>query len=471
MEHWHTLQSGPTDPQVLFAPMVTPGTFTKSEYVEPMNFQQSGDSLLFPPTQDSLCIRRGSHNKRKPGDHIPRPPNAFILFRSSFIKAQHVSAEVETDHSTLSKIIGITWQNMPEQERQMWHERARLAKEEHRRRFPHYTFRPAKSKNGKQGKKTARDMYPKDLKRCERIAQLLIEGMKGEELETAMQEFDKHHVPPIVTKFEEPITAQVFARSSSAPLGESGDRGNNNARPAATTKVPDSRRASSAQPAVCRNTSQPKEFSRSLHDLSAQVAPCPSLNNNPAHSHFNNYNFDNNSYYLESPIPPDTTGIDSCESGYTSGYNTLATIATAQRNIVLPELLIDTSFAGLDTWPTCSTPCSESPTTPSSSSVLYDAFPLPPHSQSQSQCATPQHESIDLAATAPFPALHTPQAIKPFVDFSSSLHDYRSNLYPNQLENLIPFYGQVSCNHTHVQTTPIGYDLPQYIPPMTHGSF
>ncbi|KAI0040869.1 hypothetical protein FA95DRAFT_1466980, partial [Auriscalpium vulgare] len=78
--------------------------------------------------------------------HIPRPPNAFILFRSSFIKSQHVSTAVETNHSTLSKIIGLTWQNMPHAERQFWHAKAKAAQAEHKRKWPDYAFRPLHAK-------------------------------------------------------------------------------------------------------------------------------------------------------------------------------------------------------------------------------------------------------------------------------------------------------------------------------------
>lgn len=54
-----------------------------------------------PPTP-----QRSSHNKRRDASYIPRPPNAFILFRSSFIRDQKVSNKVEGNHSNLSKIIG-----------------------------------------------------------------------------------------------------------------------------------------------------------------------------------------------------------------------------------------------------------------------------------------------------------------------------------------------------------------------------
>ncbi|KAK0199453.1 hypothetical protein DFS33DRAFT_1388598 [Desarmillaria ectypa] len=153
------------------------------------------------------------HSKKKPPTHIPRPPNAFILFRSSFIKSQHVSTDVETNHSTLSKIIGMTWQGLPEGERQVWHDKARAALDEHRRRFPGYAFRPGKEGGGEsrtKGRRKVREVEPKDTKRCAKIAELLVEGLKGAQLDEAIKEFDKTHVPEIITRFEVPITESAF---------------------------------------------------------------------------------------------------------------------------------------------------------------------------------------------------------------------------------------------------------------------
>ena len=56
---------------------------------------------ISPPTP-----QRTSHGKRRDASYIPRPPNAFILFRSSFIRDQKVTSKVEGNHSNLSKIIG-----------------------------------------------------------------------------------------------------------------------------------------------------------------------------------------------------------------------------------------------------------------------------------------------------------------------------------------------------------------------------
>ena len=102
--------------------------------------------IMFPPSGETSTQRKQPHSKKKPENHIPRPPNAFILFRSSFIKAQHVSTEVETNHSTLSKIIGLTWQNLPEDQRKVWHAKAKEALSEHKRKFPKYAFRPVQTK-------------------------------------------------------------------------------------------------------------------------------------------------------------------------------------------------------------------------------------------------------------------------------------------------------------------------------------
>ena len=211
-----TIESVSASQQIAFAPAVTPGTFTEDPFVDGTESTTS----LFPSNADGTAPRKPGHGKKKAEDHIPRPPNAFILFRSSFIKSRHVSTEVETNHSTLSKIIGLTWQNMPHEERQFWHSKAKMAQAEHKRKFPDYAFRPAhvRAKGGATAeKRKVREVGPKDMKRCAKIAQLLVEGKKGADLQAAVQEFDKNHVPIIVTRFDTPITARSFRRSVSEP--------------------------------------------------------------------------------------------------------------------------------------------------------------------------------------------------------------------------------------------------------------
>ncbi|OBZ67697.1 Repressor ROX1 [Grifola frondosa] len=232
---------------IAFAPNVTPGTF----YDPPPPIAFAYESTLFPDSDDlSSSGRRSGHAKKRPEDHIPRPPNAFILFRTSFIRNRHVPAQVETNHSTLSKIIGITWKKMPPAEKSFWRGKAKLVEAEHKRRFPQYAFRPQHVKSevtGKKGKtskdkRKTREVGLKDMKRCTKIAELLVEGKKGDELDAAVQEFDRYHVPEVVTRFEAPITALNFRRSSSAPVPSS------ESSKSSLPRTPKKNRSASSQP-------------------------------------------------------------------------------------------------------------------------------------------------------------------------------------------------------------------------------
>ncbi|KAK1234493.1 hypothetical protein PQX77_002294 [Marasmius sp. AFHP31] len=174
---------------ISFTTNVTPITFN-----EPMTDKEP------IVVDDPSSPRRPAHFKKKLENHIPSPPNAFILFRSSFLKNQRISTETENNHSTLSKIIGLTWQNLPDDERQVWHSKAKQALDDFKRKFPQYAFRPSHSK-GKGGteKRKVREVGPKDLKRCAKIAELLVEGKKGQELDAAIREFDENYAPETPT--------------------------------------------------------------------------------------------------------------------------------------------------------------------------------------------------------------------------------------------------------------------------------
>ena len=220
----------------------------------------------------TAAAAKPSHAKKRDAGHIPRPPNAFILFRSSFIKSESVPGNIEGNHSTLSKIIGafhpvylsptslchtlthrhigIVWKTLPPAERQLWEKRAVQAQADHRARYPDWRFRPgtnvdaiAKRKTKDKNKDrppTRRRRNPnardKDLvavasasptdsggnvgdsnwdsggavrrgassgrckgkkrgiiqeRRCAQIAELLARGVKGVELSSAVQAWDK----------------------------------------------------------------------------------------------------------------------------------------------------------------------------------------------------------------------------------------------------------------------------------------
>ncbi|KAJ7041842.1 hypothetical protein C8F04DRAFT_946800 [Mycena alexandri] len=106
--------------------------------------------------------RGGRRAAARAPSYIPRPPNAFILFRSSFIRSQNVPGRVEGNHSTLSKIIGKYWHALAPAERARWEDKARLAQAEHRRRYPDWRFRPG---NGKVSFLRREFLFPARLSR------------------------------------------------------------------------------------------------------------------------------------------------------------------------------------------------------------------------------------------------------------------------------------------------------------------
>jgi len=97
------LQSRP----IAFAPNVTPGTFVEPDSLT--SAVPSTAAVLFPPSEKAAqepIRKRHPPGKRPSQGYIPRPPNAFMLFRADFVKQRHVPGSIETNHGSLSKIIG-----------------------------------------------------------------------------------------------------------------------------------------------------------------------------------------------------------------------------------------------------------------------------------------------------------------------------------------------------------------------------
>ncbi|KAI0676202.1 hypothetical protein C8Q78DRAFT_1065123 [Trametes maxima] len=158
-------------------------------------------STLSPPGTPMLGPARPSHAKKRDASYIPRPPNAFILFRSSFIKAQHIPGQIEGNHSALSKIIGKCWRALPREDRQVWEAKALVALTEHRKKYPDWRFKHAanalaKVKDGprKRSNRKGRGQSEKEErnreKRCAKIADLLVAGTTGTDLAAAIQQYD-----------------------------------------------------------------------------------------------------------------------------------------------------------------------------------------------------------------------------------------------------------------------------------------
>ncbi|CEH11707.1 HMG-box transcription factor [Ceraceosorus bombacis] len=83
-----------------------------------------------------------SHARKKAADHVPRPRNAFILFRSHAHRQGLVPKELSANHSNISVIISHMWRSLPTEEREMWAKEAQREKDEHALLYPDYKFKP-----------------------------------------------------------------------------------------------------------------------------------------------------------------------------------------------------------------------------------------------------------------------------------------------------------------------------------------
>ncbi|KAF8335222.1 hypothetical protein F5887DRAFT_1079299 [Amanita rubescens] len=202
---------------VTFAPNVTPGTYVEPEELLGMSSPdyQSLAPTLFPPSElpSSTTRKRCPPGKRRSQGYIPRPPNAFMLFRADFVRQKHVPGSIETNHGSLSKIIGNCWRALPLEEKRVWEVKAKHAKAEHKARYPNYRFRPVHNKN-KDKKKEKQLTTMEDERRCEEVAQLLLEGKKGDELAAAIRDLDRLRNPLMGG----PAELSQLRRPSSVPL-------------------------------------------------------------------------------------------------------------------------------------------------------------------------------------------------------------------------------------------------------------
>jgi HMG (high mobility group) box len=140
------------------------------------------------------------------GKHVPRPRNAFMIFRSSFWAEAKINRTVEHDHRHISRIIGHCWNKMPEDEKEVWRQKAFDEKAAHERKYPGYRFCPT-ARTKKPVKRKVKRNGAVDLARCEKLADLLLSGKTGHELSLAAQ-----------TLPGKPVRVGKTARQTSQPI-------------------------------------------------------------------------------------------------------------------------------------------------------------------------------------------------------------------------------------------------------------
>ncbi|KAH9947954.1 hypothetical protein B0H21DRAFT_736269 [Amylocystis lapponica] len=150
----------------------------------------SSPALLPSGTSSPSSPPASSSNKggrRRDPKAIPRPRNAFFLFRIEL--GTRLPQSVEHDNRHICKIAGMTWNAMPKHEKKYWYDRAAEEKAAHALAHPDYHYRPRPTQPKR--KRAVRRNGKVDLERDKKVAQLVLKGMHGGALAQEVRKLDK----------------------------------------------------------------------------------------------------------------------------------------------------------------------------------------------------------------------------------------------------------------------------------------
>ncbi|KAL1658832.1 hypothetical protein GGF50DRAFT_120473 [Schizophyllum commune] len=106
-----------------------------------------------PPATASASNITSQRTNNATKNRIPRPANAFILFRADFTKNHTLPDGIERSNGTLSKIASSEWKNLSPEGRGFWYRRADEAKIAHQAKYPEYILRPVSRKSTERKQK------------------------------------------------------------------------------------------------------------------------------------------------------------------------------------------------------------------------------------------------------------------------------------------------------------------------------
>ncbi|GES81365.1 hmg box protein [Rhizophagus clarus] len=97
-------------------------------------------------TNTTTTTRLSAYRKRKADkNYIPRPKNCFMAYREH-IKEKFLSENPGMNNKVVSVLAANMWNNEPENVKEIWRERAKQLKAEHKLKYPDYKFKPQKKK-------------------------------------------------------------------------------------------------------------------------------------------------------------------------------------------------------------------------------------------------------------------------------------------------------------------------------------
>ncbi|KAF9259625.1 hypothetical protein L218DRAFT_659936 [Marasmius fiardii PR-910] len=128
-------------------------------------------------------LPRSTKARKHDEDHIPRPSNAFMIFRSNYWALQK-NNPTERDHRQISRLAAASWNKLSEKEKAPWRRLALIRKEEHARANPGYKYSPGsrKSEAQKKNSKKAKSNQKKGVVRSKPLAEYAMSGLNLEGL-------------------------------------------------------------------------------------------------------------------------------------------------------------------------------------------------------------------------------------------------------------------------------------------------
>ncbi|KAJ7670580.1 hypothetical protein DFH06DRAFT_1178521 [Mycena polygramma] len=95
--------------------------------------------------------------------HIPRPRNAFICFRSEYVKAQKLASAQSgsVNQTVLSRGAADVWRELSAEEREPYAAMAHEEKEQHALKYPNYRYSPGSANGAARKNKKAKPAAPR----------------------------------------------------------------------------------------------------------------------------------------------------------------------------------------------------------------------------------------------------------------------------------------------------------------------
>lgn len=142
-----------------------------------------------------------------------------MLFRSSLWAKEKIKSTVERDHRQISRIAGLLWNSLSEDDRAPYKRSAEAEKQRHAKLYPEYKYSPVYRKDKSVKRKGQRDPDVVAT-RCRTVARLMKQGVEGDELERRLKKFDDEgevDLPPSpVIRSARPLPAPSRSRAGAS---------------------------------------------------------------------------------------------------------------------------------------------------------------------------------------------------------------------------------------------------------------